>query len=137
MVLRVNSASDPGLTLKVSITSQLGGDDAEGPFLSADPSPCSGDTGQAQRPRRTEPSQVRDRSLIPCEAVPAWPQSLAAWPGVPDRLCTCLTLWGGSSRQGPHLGSQGWQGRRDPQALQRSWAGARSQLRVQRTLVKG
>lgn len=33
MVLRVNSASDSGLTLNVSITSQLGGDDAEGPFL--------------------------------------------------------------------------------------------------------
>lgn len=33
MVLRVNSASDPGLTINMSITSQLGGDDAKEPFL--------------------------------------------------------------------------------------------------------
>lgn len=134
MVLRVNSASDPGLTLKVSSQASWGVMMLRGPFFLLTPLLVLGTQDKHKGPGGQSPA----RSGTEASSLVRLPQhGHKAWPGVPDRLCTCLTLWGGSSRQGPHLGSQGWQGRRDPQALQRSWAGARSQLRVQRTLVKG
>lgn len=44
-------------------------------------------------------------------------QSLATWPGVPDQLCMCLTLWGGQLQARTSSGVPGLAGQKGSPGL--------------------
>lgn len=121
MVLRVNSASDPGLTLNVSITSQLGDNDAEGPFLLT-PLLVLGMQDKDKAPGGQSPARSgSDTSSLVMLSQHGHPgpmaQSQAAWPSAPDRLCLCLASWAGQLQAGSSSAVQGLAGQKGSSGL--------------------